>query len=351
MIDGASLLITGGTGSFGKACIRIVLKRYKPRRLIVYSRDELKQWQVRQEFPESEYPCLRFFLGDVRDKDRLYRAFNEVDYVIHAAAMKQVQASEYNPFEAIRTNVFGAQNLIEAAIDKGVKKVVCLSTDKAVAPINLYGATKLSADKLFQAAQAYVGAAMATSFAVVRYGNVLGSRGSVVPLFLDQRDKKGRVTITDPAMTRFWITLPDAVDFVLQTFHRMQGGEIFVPKIPSMSIFDLATALCPGCAHENIGRRPGDKMHETMISTHDSFNSIRFNDHFVLVPSTGNRDRYIERHGGTAVEDGFEYSSHLNDWWMTATDLFDMLGADSQGNFWRRTQFEKQAGAADGPRD
>ena len=250
MLDGKNILITGGTGSFGKKCTEIILKRYKPNKVIIFSRDELKQFEMAQVFSDTIYPCMRYFIGDVRDKERLYRAFHGVDYVIHAAALKQVPAAEYNPFEAVKTNILGAQNVINVAIDQKVKRVIALSTDKAANPINLYGATKLCSDKLFIAGNTYVGRDE-TSFGVVRYGNVFGSRGSVIPFFLKQKET-GVLPITDPKMTRFWITLEQGVNFVLQCLDRMVGGELFVPKIPSMKIIDLARAICPDCEKKSL---------------------------------------------------------------------------------------------------
>ncbi len=255
MLNDKTILITGGTGSFGKKCTEIILKVYKPKKLIIFSRDELKQFEMAQIFSDKQYPCMRYFIGDVRDKERLYRAFNGVDYVIHAAALKQVPSAEYNPFEAVKTNILGAENVINVAIDKGVKKVIALSTDKAANPINLYGATKLCSDKLFIAGNSYVGKDD-TIFSVVRYGNVVGSRGSVIPFFLKQRET-GVLPITDPRMTRFWITLEQGVNFVLNCLERMVGGELFVPKIPSMNIMDLVKAIAPECKTKIIGIRPG----------------------------------------------------------------------------------------------
>ena len=251
MLNNRKILITGGTGSFGKKAVEIILKRYNPAKLIVFSRDELKQFEMAQQFPDTKYECMRYFIGDVRDKERLERAFENVDYVIHAAALKQVPAAEYNPFEAVKTNIMGAQNVINVAIDKRVKRVIALSTDKAANPINLYGATKLCSDKLFIAGNAYVGRDH-TRFAVVRYGNVLGSRGSVIPFFMKKRES-GVLPITDPLMTRFWITLEQGVDFVLRSLDRMVGGELFVPKIPSMNIMELAKAIAPECRTEIVG--------------------------------------------------------------------------------------------------
>jgi len=256
MLNGKSILITGGTGSFGKKCTEIILKTYQPKRLIIFSRDELKQFEMAQQFPDNKYPCIRYFIGDVRDKERMHRAFHNVDYVIHAAALKQVPAAEYNPFEAVKTNILGAQNVINVAIDRGVKRVIALSTDKAANPINLYGATKLCSDKLFIAGNSYVGRD-STIFSVVRYGNVAGSRGSVIPFFLKCR-KNGILPITDPRMTRFWITLEQGVNFVLSCLETMVGGELFVPKLPSMNIMDLAKVIAPECKTDIIGIRPGE---------------------------------------------------------------------------------------------
>ena len=320
-LNGKTILVTGGTGSFGKAFVRFVLDHFEPRRLIVFSRDELKQFQMQQEF---RHPALRFFIGDVRDRDRLYRAFAGVDYVVHAAALKQVPACEYNPFEAIRTNVIGAENVISAAIDQGVKRVIALSTDKAANPINLYGATKLCSDKLFIAGNAYSGA-QDTRFSVVRYGNVLGSRGSAVPFFRACREK-GVIPITDPRMTRFWITLPQAVRFVLECFERMKGGEIFVPKIPSMKIVDLANALAPGCRHEIVGIRPGEKLHEVMIPIDEARNTLEYEDHYVIQPQFewwGTRNG--KPRSGRPVPDGFSYRSDNNPWWLTEDELRRLL--------------------------
>jgi UDP-N-acetylglucosamine 4,6-dehydratase/5-epimerase len=323
MLDGKIILITGATGSFGKLMVKTILERYNPRKLIIFSRDELKQYEMAQVFSPTEHQCLRYFLGDVRDKERLNRALNKVDIVFHAAALKQVPAAEYNPFEAIRTNILGAQNIIECCIDQKVQRVIALSTDKAVNPINLYGATKLCSDKLFMAASAYVGAGNPI-FSVVRYGNVLGSRGSVVPLFLKQK-LAGEITVTDPRMTRFWITLEAAVNFVLNTLAVMQGSEVFIPKIPSMSIVDMAHALCPDCAITYTGLRPGEKLNESMISGSDSFQCIEYDTYYVLLASFLSRRQYLAEHGGTAVPDGFEYSSETNPEWLKAEDLLRMV--------------------------
>ncbi len=320
-LNGKSVLVTGGTGSFGKAFVRYVLSRFEPRRLIVLSRDELKQFQMQQEL---RHPSLRFFIGDVRDRERLYRAFADVEYVVHAAALKQVPACEYNPFEAIRTNVIGAENVINAAIDQGVRKVIALSTDKAANPINLYGATKLCSDKLFIAGNAYAGG-QDTRFSVVRYGNVLGSRGSVIPFFR-QCKEKGIVPITDERMTRFWITLEQAVNFTLSSFERMLGGEIFVPRIPSMKIVDLAEAIAPGCRHEIIGVRPGEKLHEVMIPFDEARNTLEYDDYYVIQPQFdwwANIRTHIS--GGRRVPENFSYRSDNNKQWLTVQQLRQLV--------------------------
>lgn len=325
MLNGKAVLITGGTGSFGSKFVETVLKRFKPKRLIVFSRDELKQYEMRQKFPESRYPCMRYFLGDVRDRQRLYRAFNGVDVVVHAAALKQVPACEYNPIEAVKTNILGAANVIDAAIDRNVEKVIALSTDKAANPINLYGATKLCSDKLFIAANNYAGM-QRTRFSIVRYGNVVGSRGSVIPLFMKLR-KKGVLPVTDPRMTRFWITLEQGVDFVLKSLERMVGGEIFVPKIPSMKILDLAKAICPDCRIEIVGIRPGEKLHEVMIPSDDARNTLEYDDYYAILPAFHDWDPegYRKINGGKPCAEGFCYSSDTNTWWLTPEDLRRML--------------------------
>lgn len=324
-LNGASLLITGGTGSFGKRFVQTVLHRWNPQRLVVFSRDEMKQFQLRQAFPVDRYPNLRFFIGDVRDRDRLYRAFDGVDTVVHAAALKQVPTAEYNPLEAIKTNVMGAANVIDAAIDCNVRRVLALSTDKAANPINLYGATKLCSDKLFVAANAYSGTHK-TQFSAVRYGNVVGSRGSVIPYFLAQRHT-GRITITDPRMTRFLLTLEHGVEFVLQSLSRMLGGEIFVPKIPSVRIPDLARVVAPTCEQHVIGIRPGEKLHETMISEDDARVTIEYEDHFVIQPthSFWNPKAYLDSGHGVPCEDGFHYSSETNTHWLTDAEIADYV--------------------------
>lgn len=315
-----TVLVTGGTGSFGQRFVATVLQA-PVKKVIVFSRDELKQYEMAQSFDD---PRIRFFIGDVRDKDRLYRAFDAVDIVVHAAALKQVPAAEYNPFEAIKTNIIGAQNVIEASIDCGVEKIIALSTDKAANPINLYGATKLASDKLFVAANAYVGERK-TRFAVVRYGNVVGSRGSVVPLFLRLK-RTGRLPITDPKMTRFWITLDQGVRFVLASLERMHGGEIFVPKIPSMHVVDLAKAICPECEQEIIGIRPGEKIHETMITEDDARRTVEYDDHYVIQPDfVWWKKEYAN--GGKPVPEGFRYSSDTNREWLTVEQLRTYIAA------------------------
>jgi len=318
MLNNKTILITGGTGSFGKNCTEIILKKYNPRRLIIFSRDELKQFEMAQEFPDSKFPCIRYFIGDVRDKERLYRAFRNVDYVIHAAALKQVPAAEYNPFEAVKTNILGAQNIINVSIDQQVKKVIALSTDKAANPINLYGATKLCSDKLFIAGNSYVGEA-GTKLSVVRYGNVVGSRGSVVPYFLKCRES-GRFPITDPRMTRFWITFDRGVNFVLDCLERMVGGEMFVPKLPSMNIMDLAQAIDPTCKTDIIGIRPGEKIHEVMITRDDARRTVEFDDYYLIQPDFPFW-KQRNNHGGNPVEENFEYNSGTNPWILSVEEM------------------------------
>lgn len=322
----SSVLITGGTGSFGKKFVEIVLREKQPKRLIVFSRDELKQNEMRKAFPDSDTSPVRYFIGDVRDRDRLYRALHGVNVVVHAAAMKQVPACEYNPFEAVQTNILGAKNVIDAAIDNGVQRVLGLSTDKAVNPVNLYGATKLVAEKLFIQGNAYAGG-RETRFTCVRYGNVVGSRGSVVPLFLEQR-REGRITITDPQMTRFWITLEQGVRFVIRCLELMKGGEIFVPKLPSMRLADLADVLAPGCKREIIGMRPGEKLHEVLISADESRHSVEYDGMYVIYPGnlwTTNPDL----NGGKPLAKGFVYASDTNRLWLTE-DQFKLMIRDVQ---------------------
>ena len=318
LLNGKTILVTGATGSFGKKFLQIVLSQAKPKRLIVFSRDELKQFEMAQHFNPHKYPCLDYVLGDVRDVSRLNRVFRGVDYVIHAAALKQVPAAERNPEEYIKTNVEGAMNIIQACLENGVKKVIALSTDKACNPINLYGATKLCSDKLFTAANIY-STEGGTRFSIVRYGNVLGSRGSVVPFF-KERVKSGVLPITDPRMTRFWITLDQTVYFVLESLARMKGGEIFVPHIPSMKISDLATAIGPDCKQEVVGIRPGEKIHEMLISEDDARNAVRFKDCFVVQPEKSLRDELLKSKGKLCDED-FCYNSGDNDHWLSVEDL------------------------------
>ena len=327
MFNDRTLLVTGGTGSFGRRFVATVLDRYKPRRLIVFSRDELKQYEMSQAFTNE---CMRYFIGDVRDLTRLKEALDGVDYVVHAAALKQVPAAEYNPTECIKTNVHGAENVIAAAFATGVEKVIALSTDKAANPVNLYGATKLLSDKLFVAANNIAGTKV-TRFSVVRYGNVVGSRGSVVALFRQLLTEGAQeLPITDERMTRFWITLPQGVDFVLSGFARMHGGEIFVPRIPSSRITDLAIAMAPKLPHKIIGIRPGEKLHETMCPRDDSHLTIAFKDHFVISPGIVfvQKPDFKENalgETGTAVEAGFEYSSNSNPWFLTPCDIAQLI--------------------------
>ena len=324
-LRGKSIVITGGTGSFGKAFIRYALENLEPSRIAVLSRDELKQYEFRNELNDD--PRVRWFIGDVRDRDRLMRAFNGVDVVIHAAAMKQVDTAEYNPFEGFATNVLGAENVINACIDSGVERVIALSTDKASSPINLYGASKLCSDKLFVAGNHYSGASK-TRFSVVRYGNVVGSRGSVVPLF-KRLAESGTLPITDPRMTRFWITLPQAVEFVVNSFDRMSGGEIFIPRIPSTTILDLAEAIVPGSKIEVIGIRPGEKLHEEMISENDAHRTYRFKDHYVIAPTMANWGGQDMYSGGDQVEDNFSYCSDTNDWFFSVDEIRELLDSIS----------------------
>lgn len=323
MFNGKSVLITGGTGSFGKQFVQTILSRYEPKKVIIYSRDELKQFEMDHDFHQD---CMRYFIGDVRDRDRLIQAMREVDYVIHAAALKQVPAAEYNPMECIKTNIHGAENVIQAAIANQVEKVVALSTDKAANPINLYGATKLVSDKLFVAANNVVGF-LRTRFAVARYGNVVGSRGSVVPFFRKRiAEGSDHLPITDPRMTRFWITLQQGVDFVLQNFDRMHGGEIFVPRIPSVNVVDLATAMAPGLPHCIIGIRPGEKLHEIMCPADESHLTLEFADHFVIRPTiqfVGHVDFTVNKLGevGRPVPNGFEYNSGTNSHFLSVDEI------------------------------
>lgn len=328
MFNNKNILITGGTGSFGKKYTQILLKNYKPNKIIIYSRDELKQYEMASEFSHSS---MRYFIGDVRDESRLNTAMNGVDFVIHAAAMKHVPIAEYNPMECIKTNIHGAQNVINASLKNGVEKVIALSTDKACNPVNLYGATKLASDKLFIAANNIAGQSP-TRFSVVRYGNVVGSRGSVVPLFKKLIENGAKeLPITDERMTRFWITLEDGVKFVLKNFERMHGGELFIPKIPSMKITDLAATLAPNLPIKLIGIRPGEKLHEIMISADDALHSLEFDDHYVITPSIRFYDKEadfaINKLGqkGSSIKSGFEYRSDNNTQWLNQQSLKEMI--------------------------
>ncbi len=324
-ITNANILITGGTGSFGRLLAEVLLSAHRPRRVVIYSRDELKQSEMAQDERFAHKPQLRFFIGDIRDKARLARALDGVDAVVHAAAMKQVPVAEYNPFEAVKTNVVGAQNLIDCAIDKGVGKVIALSTDKAANPVNLYGATKLCADKLFIAGNAYTGA-KETCFSVVRYGNVVGSRGSVIPLFLKLRHS-GKLPVTDERMTRFWITLEQGVRFVVDCLKRAVGGELFVPKIPSMKILDVARTIAPEAKLESVGIRPGEKLHEVMVPEDDARSAIEFDDRFVILPPFPFQRRGISPHAGKRCADGFRYASDTNDDWLSQDQLRAMIAS------------------------
>ena len=324
MLNGKTILITGGTGSFGMKMVQNILEHYKPEKLIVFSRDELKQYDMAQVYSPEKYPCMRYFIGDVRDKERLYRAFYGVDYIIHAAALKQVPTAEYNPFEAVKTNIIGAENVINAAIDSDAKRVVALSTDKAAAPINLYGATKLCSDKLFISSNVYSGYHK-TSFSVVRYGNVVGSRGSVIPFFKKMKST-GILPITDSRMTRFWITLEQGVNFVIRCLEMMSGGELFVPKIPSMNIMELVKAIAPECRHEIVGIRPGEKLHEVMILEDDSRHTLEFDEYYIVEPEFHwwSNENHIAN-GGKPVKEGFRYASDTNNRWLTTKELREMV--------------------------
>ena len=317
---GSSILITGGTGSFGKAFLSRVLEAHDPARVAVFSRDELKQYEMRQTHGDD--PRIRFFIGDIRDRDRLQMAMHGVDYVVHAAALKQVDTAEYNPMEFVKTNILGSENVMLAAIDEGVKKVVALSTDKASSPVNLYGATKLTADKLFISGNHY-SYARGTKFSVVRYGNVMGSRGSVIPFFRRLAEQGEPLPITDVRMTRFWITLPQAVEFVIASFESMDGGELYVPRIPSMKVTDLAEAIAPGAELTDIGIRPGEKLHEEMISPEDSRRTIRQADRYVVGPTLA--EWTYREPAGEAVPEGFRYTSDSNDQWLSVDDLRSMI--------------------------
>ena len=325
-LNGKSILVTGATGSFGKRFVRTILEQHDPKRVIAFSRDELKQYEMQQIIHS---PKLRFFLGDVRDKERLYRAIDGIDVVIHAAAMKQVPASEFNPMEAIKTNIIGAENVINVCIDQGVKNVIALSTDKAANPANLYGATKLCSDKLFIAANA-LSERHRTRFSVVRYGNVIGSRGSVIPFFMQKR-ASGVVPITDSRMTRFWITLGQGIKFVIDSLDRMHGGEIFVPKIPSMKVTDVAQVVAPGCKTEIIGIRPGEKLHEIMITQDDAINTAEFEHHYAIQPAADwwDQEAYLLKTRAKPVPENFQYSSDTNPVWMTREQLAEILKHES----------------------
>ena len=320
--SGKRILVTGGTGSFGRKFSEIIMAEHSPKNLIIFSRDELKQHEMNQQFRSGPDSPMRYFIGDVRDRDRLYRAFKDVDIVVHAAALKQVPACEYNPFEAVQTNIIGGKNVIDAAIDCGVNRILAISTDKAVNPVNLYGATKLCAEKLFIDAYAYAGP-RDSRFACARYGNVVGSRGSVIPIFLDQK-QKGHLTITDPNMTRFWITLEQGVRFVLHCIETMQGGEIFVPKIPSMNIMELSKALAPECRVEFIGIRPGEKIHEVLVSQEEARSTLELDDRFVILPPQS-KQKTKKWSDGKPLQRGFEYTSENNMEHLALDDLMKLI--------------------------
>lgn len=327
MIAGSTILVTGGTGSFGNFFVPMTLAKYNPARIIIYSRDEMKQWEMAKKYGDD--PRVRFFIGDVRDRDRLYRALDGVDYVVHAAATKIVPTAEYNPFECVKTNIIGAMNLIDACIDKKVKRVVALSTDKASSPINLYGATKLASDKLFVAGNSYAGS-HDTRFGVVRYGNVMGSRGSVIPFFLSIKDK-GVLPITDERMTRFMISLEQGVELVWHAFDDMEGGEIYVKKIPSMKVTDLARTLVPEAKLEIVGIRPGEKLHEQMIGEEDAAHTFEYSEHFKILPAIHNWTASEARiKDGKKVPEGFSYTSDNNTEWMTSADLETWVAANAE---------------------
>ncbi|MBL0225441.1 MAG: UDP-N-acetylglucosamine 4,6-dehydratase (inverting) [Geobacteraceae bacterium] len=334
MLNGKSVLVTGGTGSFGKKFVETILTSYpEVKRIVVFSRDELKQFEMAQQFPSETYQQLRYFIGDVRDKNRLLQAMVGIDTVIHAAALKQVPACEYNPFEAIKTNIIGAQNVIESAIDRGVRQVVALSTDKAAAPINLYGATKLCSDKLFVAANNFKGS-HEINFSVVRYGNVMGSRGSVIPFFLNKRSE-GVLPITDERMTRFNITLEEGVNMVLYSLQNMWGGEIFVPKIPSYRITDVAEAIAPMSERKNVGIRPGEKLHEEMITLTDALCTVEFDKYFVILPSIQlwDVDKFTSTFNGKHCGDGFCYNSGTNSEWLSVGQIRELIKAHVDHDF------------------
>jgi UDP-N-acetylglucosamine 4,6-dehydratase/5-epimerase len=326
MLNNSSILITGGTGSFGHSFAQLTLKKYNPKRLIIFSRDEMKQWEMAKLFEGDQR--VRFFIGDIRDKDRLYRALQDVDFVVHAAATKIVPTAEYNPFECVKTNINGAMNLIDACIDQNVKKVVALSTDKASSPINLYGATKLASDKLFIASNSTYARSNETVFSVVRYGNVMGSRGSIIPFFLSKKDQ-GEVPITDERMTRFMISLDQGVELVWQAFEDMLGGEIYVKKIPSMKITDIAKVIAPKAKHKIKGIRPGEKLHEQMISIEDSYSTYEYSNYYKILPQINEWGKDILRiKDGVKVQEGFMYSSDNNNEWMTKTEMQKWLDAN-----------------------
>jgi len=327
MLTNSSILITGGTGSFGHTFVPMTLAKYNPKRLVIFSRDEMKQWDMAMKY--SQDPRVRFFIGDVRDKDRLVRALDGIDFVVHAAATKIVPTAEYNPFECVKTNIIGAMNLIDACIDRGIKRIVALSTDKASNPINLYGATKLASDKLFVAGNSYAGL-HETRFAVVRYGNVMGSRGSVIPFFISQA-QSGVIPITDPRMTRFMITLEQGVELVWHAFEDMHGGEIYVKKIPSMTITDIAKAVAPNAVHKIIGIRPGEKIHEQMIGVEDALHTFEYKDHFKILPAIHNWSKDPSRiNGGVLVKDNFVYSSDNNSEWLAIEQLQAWIHANQR---------------------
>jgi len=326
MIKNSTILVTGGTGSFGNTFVPMTLEKYNPKKIIIFSRDEMKQWEMAKKFQDDER--VRFFIGDVRDRDRLYRALDGVDYVVHAAATKIVPTAEYNPFECVKTNIIGAMNVIDACIDKGIKRVVALSTDKASSPINLYGATKLASDKLFVAGNSYAGG-HGTRFAVVRYGNVMGSRGSVIPFFMSIKGK-GVLPITDPRMTRFMITLEQGVDLVWHAFDDMEGGEVYVKKIPSMKVTELASAISPESEQEIVGIRPGEKLHEQMIGEEDAAFTYEYPEHYKILPAINNWGTSKERiKDGKRVADGFYYTSDNNVDWMSKEELTTWINANA----------------------
>ena len=332
-LNGASIFLTGGTGSFGKAFVRHIVKNWQPKRLVVFSRDELKQFEMAQEFPEERYGFLRYFIGDVRDGDRIRRAIEGCDVVVHAAALKQVPAAEYNPFECIKTNILGAQNLIEACLDSNVKKVIALSTDKAAAPVNLYGATKLCSDKLFTAANNIKGS-RDIKLSVVRYGNVMGSRGSLIPFFLSRRDEDS-LPITDPAMTRFNISLNEGVEMVMWALANAEGGEIFVPKIPSYRVVDVATAVAPNATHKVIGIRPGEKIHEEMITSSDSLNTVDLGEYYAILPPGDPKlvERYCKQFNGSRVAENFCYDSGSNADFLSVDHIRALISAHVDADF------------------